>query len=73
MSNTEPVLRLNLEAKSAAKGMGEDQALGEWTRFGPFPVTVGRLAETQIWVRADDAAQAALVLKEIGIDCDPGT
>jgi hypothetical protein len=46
----------------------EARVHGEAT--GPFPVTIGRLAETQIWVRADDAHDAALVLEDIGIACD---
>lgn len=57
-------------ARLRSEGL-ETRVHGEAT--GPFPVTVGRLAETQIWVRADDAAQAALMLEEIGIDCDPGS
>jgi len=38
---------------------------------GPFPVTVGALAATQLWVRADDAIDAATVLEEVGIACAP--
>ncbi len=36
---------------------------------GPFPVTVGALAETQIWVAAEEEADAGVVLHEIGIIC----
>lgn len=38
---------------------------------GPFPVTVGALAITQLWVRSDDAIEAAEVLAEVGIECAP--
>ena len=66
------VADLNLAKVAAARLVSEGfdvRVHGEAT--GPFPVTVGRLAETQLWVHADDAADAALVLEEIGIDCDP--
>ena len=38
---------------------------------GPFPVTVGGLAETQLWVLADDVADASVVLEEMGLACTP--
>ena len=38
--------------------------------FGPFPVTVGRLAETQLWVLAEHRATAAIVLGDLGIECE---
>ncbi len=39
--------------------------------LGPFPVTIGRLAETQLWVMADQRATAAIVLGDLGIECEP--
>ena len=39
--------------------------------LGPFPVTIGRLAETQLWVLADQQEPAASVLADLGIDCEP--
>ncbi len=39
--------------------------------LGPFPVTIGRLAETQLWVLADQQEPAASVLADLGIDCAP--
>jgi hypothetical protein len=39
--------------------------------LGPFPVTVGRLAETQLWVVADQAAEATQVLEDVGVECHP--
>jgi hypothetical protein len=38
--------------------------------MGPFPVTIGRLAETQVWVMADQQAMAAAVLGDLGIECE---
>jgi hypothetical protein len=37
--------------------------------LGPFPVTIGRLAETQLWVLSDDRGPASAVLEELGIEC----
>lgn len=39
--------------------------------MGPFPVSIGRLAETQLWVLANQRDAAAEVLEDLGIDCDP--
>ena len=39
--------------------------------LGPFPVTIGRLAETQLWVLADQQEPATSVLADLGIDCEP--
>ncbi|MDX2342797.1 MAG: hypothetical protein QNL12_03180 [Acidimicrobiia bacterium] len=39
--------------------------------LGPFPVTIGRLAETQLWVLADQQETATSVLADLGIDCEP--
>ena len=39
--------------------------------LGPFPVSVGRLAETQLWVLTEHRATAALVLGDLGIECEP--
>jgi len=39
--------------------------------LGPFPVTIGRLAETQLWVLADQQEPARVVLEELGINCQP--
>ncbi len=39
--------------------------------LGPFPVTIGRLAETQLWVLADQQEPATSVLADLGIDCQP--
>lgn len=41
--------------------------------LGPYPVTVGRLAVTQIWVRAEDVPDARLVMLETEIDHTLGT
>ena len=38
--------------------------------LGPFPVTIGRLAETQLWVTARQRDSAVAVLTELGIDCE---
>ncbi len=38
--------------------------------FGPFPVTVGRLAETQLWVMSEQRGTAAIVLGDLGIECE---
>lgn len=32
--------------------------------FGPYPVTVGRMAQTEIWVRRSDLADAEAALEE---------
>lgn len=66
------VADLNLANVAAARLQSEGLKVrvhGEAT--GPFPVTIGRLAEAQLWVRADDARQAVAVLEEIGIACNP--
>ena len=39
--------------------------------LGPFPVTIGRLAETEVWVSADQRGTAAIVLGDLGIECLP--
>jgi hypothetical protein len=60
----------NLARVAAARLQSEGLAVrvhGEST--GPFPVTVGALAETQIWVAADEEAEAGAILHEIGIIC----
>lgn len=60
----------NLARVAAARLQSEGLAVrvhGEST--GPFPVTVGALAETQIWVAAEEEADAGAVLHEIGIIC----
>lgn len=36
--------------------------------LGPYPVTIGRLAVTQIWVHPDDVDMARLVMLEAEID-----
>lgn len=36
--------------------------------LGPYPVTVGRLAVTQIWVRESDLEEARIVMLETEID-----
>jgi hypothetical protein len=36
--------------------------------LGPYPVTIGRLAITQIWVHPDDIDEARLVMLESEID-----
>ena len=36
--------------------------------LGPYPVTVGRLAVTQVWVPATDLEEARLVMLESEID-----
>lgn len=36
--------------------------------LGPYPVTVGRLAITEIWVRATDVREAGLVMLESEIE-----
>lgn len=42
--------------------------------LGPFPVTIGRLAETQLWVIAAQRERATDLLVELGIDCEtPGS
>jgi len=39
--------------------------------MGPFPMTVGRFAETELWVSAADRPTAAIVLGDLGIECIP--
>lgn len=39
--------------------------------LGPFPMTIGRLAETQLWVLTDQRESASLVLADLGIACLP--
>lgn len=39
--------------------------------LGPFPVTIGRLAETQLWVLTEQRDPATLVLEDLGIVCEP--
>lgn len=68
------VADLNLANVAAARLQSEGfdvRIHGEAT--GPFPVTIGRLAETQLWVRADNTSEAVQVLEEIGIACDPSS
>ena len=36
--------------------------------LGPYPVTVGRLAVTEVWVRESDLEEARLVMLESEID-----
>jgi hypothetical protein len=38
--------------------------------LGPFPVTIGRLAETQLWVVDTQRELAAEILAELGLDCE---
>lgn len=38
--------------------------------LGPFPMTIGRFAETQLWVMADQRDAAKVVLEDLGIDCE---
>lgn len=38
--------------------------------LGPFPVTIGRLAETQLWVLSEQRQAATDVLEELGIECE---
>jgi hypothetical protein len=38
---------------------------------GPFPVTVGGLAVTQLWVLADETDDAIAVLEDMGVACSP--
>jgi hypothetical protein len=33
-------LRLNLEEKLVGEGLGKEQNVGEWNRFGPYPATI---------------------------------
>ena len=54
-------------AKLASEGI-ETRLHGE--AFGPFPVTIGGLAETQLWVNAAQTAPAVEVMTELGIDCE---
>jgi hypothetical protein len=39
--------------------------------MGPFPMTVGRFAEAELWVPAEDRPTAAVVLGDLGIECIP--
>ena len=34
--------------------------------MGPFPMTIGRLAETELWVKAEHRPTAAIVLDDLG-------
>ena len=36
--------------------------------LGPYPVTIGRLAVTEVWVRQGDVAEARLVMMEAEIE-----
>jgi hypothetical protein len=36
--------------------------------LGPYPVTIGQLAVTQIWIRPDDLEDARIVMLEAEID-----
>lgn len=36
--------------------------------LGPYPVTVGRMAVTQLWVRSGDVEEASLVMLESEIE-----
>lgn len=38
--------------------------------LGPFPVTIGHLAETQLWVVDSQREPAAEILAELGLDCE---
>ena len=38
--------------------------------LGPFPVTIGRLAETQLWVVDAQRDSAAEILAELGLQCE---
>lgn len=63
---------INLARVAAARlhSEGIDSRLhGE--SLGPFPVTIGRLAETRLWVLADQREPASLVLEDLGIVCEP--
>ncbi len=65
---------LNLARVAAARLESEGISVrvhGE--ALGPFPLTVGRLAETQLWVVADQSEAAILILEETGIICSPQT
>jgi len=37
--------------------------------LGPYPMTIGQMAQTEIWVAGDDADTALEVLEEAGIEC----
>lgn len=37
---------------------------------GPFPMTIGRFAETQLWVLAEQRDSAIQVLDDLGIACE---
>ena len=39
--------------------------------LGPFPMTIGRFAETELWVKAEHRPTAAIVLGDLGIECLP--
>ncbi|MCP4307243.1 MAG: hypothetical protein GY788_20715 [bacterium] len=62
---------INLARVAAARldSEGIDSRLhGE--ALGPFPVTIGRLAETQLWVLSEQKQAATNVLEELGIECE---
>ena len=55
-------------ARLASEGV-ETRLHGE--PMGPFPMTVGRFAETELWVAAENRPTAAIVLGDLGIECLP--
>jgi hypothetical protein len=55
-------------ARLASEGV-ETRIHGE--PMGPFPMTIGRFAETELWVQAKDRPTAAIVLGDLGIECIP--
>ncbi len=55
----DPVVARVLAARLEAEGI-EARLHGE--AFGPYPMTVGQMAVTQVWVPADRAEEAQLVL-----------
>ncbi len=61
--NTARVAAARLESEGVASRL-HGEALG------PFPVTIGRLAEIQLWVVAEQHELAADVLAELGIECE---
>lgn len=63
---------INLAQIAAARLESEGHAVRLHSEaLGPFPVTIGRLAETQLWVAADEAAAATEVLEDLGVECHP--
>lgn len=63
---------INLAQVAAARLESEGLAVRLHSEaLGPFPVTIGRLAETQLWVVADQTAEATEVLEDIGVECHP--